>query len=183
MGGMESISVVRDAFGRVHELVPAVLNGLSRDDLRWRPDPSANPIGWLVWHLLRVEDDHLAPLAGFDQVWFQGWQERFDLPYAADAGGFGQSPEEVGQFDVPGADLLLGYAKAVAVQTEQVLDALARDDLDRVVDTRWNPPVTLGVRLVSVVLDTAQHVGQAAYVKGLRERLVGHDSGWQGYPE
>ncbi len=43
-------------------------------------------------------------------------------------------------------------------------------DLDVVVDERWDPPVTLGVRLVSVVNEVNQHVGQAAYVRGLLER-------------
>ena len=47
------------------------------------------------------------------------------------------------------------------------LAGLSEADLDRVVDERWDPPVTLGVRLVSVISDDLQHAGQAAYLRGL----------------
>jgi len=178
---MRSIEIIRDSLGRVHELVPAVLDGLDADDLTWRPDEGSNPIGWLVWHLCRAEDGSLARLGGTEQVWLAGgWQQRFGLPYERTAGGFGQSSDQVAQFDVP-ADLLAGYAAAVADQTGRVLDGLTDDDLDRVIDTRWDPPVTVGVRIVSIMVETAQHIGQAAYLKGLRERTKGVESGWHGY--
>jgi hypothetical protein len=38
-----------------------------------------------------------------------------------------------------------------------------------VVDASWDPPVTLGVRLVSVISDDLQHAGQAAYLRGMIE--------------
>src|SRR3954447_8932979 len=92
-------SLLLDCFGRVHEDLPALLDGLDADALRWRPDPDANPIGWLVWHLTRVQDDHVAGLAGVPQVWTeQGFAERFALPYDTSAHGYGQSSEEVGAF-------------------------------------------------------------------------------------
>ncbi len=52
-------------------------------------------------------------------------------------------------------------------RTAEFVAGLSAADLDRVVDESWDPPVTLGVRLVSVVDDDAQHAGQAAYVRGL----------------
>ena len=117
-----------------------------------------------------------------DQIWLAGgWHDEFDLPYPMTAGGFGQSSEEVGRFTVPGPAPLLGYATAVAEQTNRVLDGLDRRDLDRIIDRRWDPPVTVAARLVSVMMETAQHVGQAAYLRGLRERTKGVDSGWHGY--
>lgn len=181
MVGMSSIGIIRDGLGRVHELVPAVLEGMDAADLTWRPDPDSNPMGWLVWHLCRVEDGHVSELDGSEQVWTAGgWQTRFGLPYPPDSGGFGQTSEQVGQFDV-GSELLIGYADAVAEQTGRVLDGLAEADLERIIDRRWDPPVTVAARLVSVVLDTAQHIGQAAYLKGLRERAKGTESGWHGY--
>ena len=51
--------------------------------------------------------------------------------------------------------------------TVAYLATVAPEDLDRVVDERWDPPVTLGVRLVSVLSDDLQHAGQAAYARGL----------------
>jgi uncharacterized damage-inducible protein DinB len=178
---MRTTDLALDALGRVHELIPAVLAGLSADDLRWQPDPGSNSMGWLVWHLLRVEDSHVAGLDGHDQVWADGWKERFALPYKPDASGYGMSPDQVSAFTVTGPEVLVEYADAVWQQTRRTLGALTDDDYDRVVDKNWNPPVTLGVRLVSVINDTTQHVGQVGYLRGLRERSKGTDSGWKGY--
>ena len=62
---------------------------------------------------------------------------------------------------------LRAYHDAVYARTIEYVRTLQDADLDRVVDTSWDPPVTLGVRLVSVVNDDQQHVGQAAFVRGL----------------
>jgi uncharacterized damage-inducible protein DinB len=130
--------------------------------------PDANPIGWLAWHLLRVQDDHVAEVAGRGQAWTEeGWADRFGLPFDASETGYGFSQEQVAQVRVDSADLLLDYAAAVHERTAKFLRGLSDEDLDRVVDERWDPPVTLGVRLVSVVNDDQQHVGQAAFVRGL----------------
>ncbi|GAA2044325.1 DUF664 domain-containing protein [Catenulispora yoronensis] len=165
---MQGYELLIDAFGRVHEEVHACLDGLTVEQLHRRLDPDANPIAWLVWHLTRVQDDHVADVAGTEQLWTaQGWADRFATPYREAAVGYGQSSHEVAQLTVPGADLLTGYHDAVHEQTVAYVGGLKDDDFDRIVDTRWDPPVTLGVRLVSVVSDTLQHVGQAAYVRGI----------------
>jgi len=167
---MEIHELLLDAYGRVHERVPHVVGGLTTEELAYRPDADANSIAWLVWHLARVEDDHIAEVAGLEQVWTaQGWADRFGLPFPVSAHGYGHTSADVAQVVVPG-DLLVGYHEAVHAQTVGYLSGLRPADLDRVVDTRWEPPVTLGVRLVSVVDDGAQHIGQAAYVRGLIER-------------
>lgn len=162
---MTPSEVLTDAFERVRESALQVLDELSDDDLRHRPGPDANPIGWLVWHLARVQDDHVADVAGSPQV-YDAFVDRFDLPYDATAIGYGQSSADVAAFSAP-ADLLAAYVEAVHARTVDYLASLESADLDRVVDTRWDPPVTLGARLVSVVNDDTQHVGQAAYVRGL----------------
>jgi Protein of unknown function (DUF664) len=162
-----------DGFGRVHESVHAVLKGLSLDAVTFRPDKSANPIGWLVWHLTRVQDDHVADVAGTEQRWTaEGWDERFALPFERSETGYGQSAGDAGAVAVEPA-LLTGYHDSVHAATAAYLRTLVDADFDRVVDTRWDPPVTLGVRLVSVLEDDLQHAGQAAYVRGLYERRNG----------
>ncbi|MFL6061522.1 MAG: mycothiol transferase [Marmoricola sp.] len=167
---MEIDAVLIEAMDRVRQAVPEVVAGLDEDQLAWRPDPRANSIAWLVWHLTRVADDHVAEVAGVEQVWTRdGWYERFALPFPPEAHGYGQGADEVGQVRVA-ADLLAGYHDAVAAMVHDYLGTLAAADLERVVDERWDPPVTLGVRLVSVIDDCAQHVGQAAYVRGMLER-------------
>lgn len=179
-GGMTTSDLVLDALDRVHELVPAVLADLDREDILWRPDPDSNPIGWLVWHLTRVEDDHLAKLGEVEQVWPE-WADRFALPYPLKAHGYGMTSEEVGAFDISSPSLLVEYAAAVAEQARSIVGGLTPDDYDRVIDTRWDPPVTVAARLVSVMVEISQHIGQAAYVRGLRERYVGSGSGWAGH--
>lgn len=169
----DAIDLLRDLFGRSHEAVPSLVDDLTPAELLWRPDADANSIGWLVWHLTRVQDSHLTEILGdaAEQVWTaHGWAGRFGLPYDETATGFGQSSEEVGAFRLERPGLLTGYHAAVHVLTESLLDDLDEAALDRVVDRRWNPAVTLGVRLVSVADDAARHVGQAAYVRGLAER-------------
>lgn len=173
---MTPTDVLRDAFGRIPDGVERVLDGLDDEQLHHRPGPDANPVGWLVWHLLRVQDDHVARGVGREQVWSEhGFFDRFveaGLPYAEHEHGYGHSSEEVGALRVD-AGLLREYARAVHARTLEVLDGLDGADLDRVVDDSWDPPVTLGVRLVSVVDDDAQHLGQADYLRGL---LLGPDA-------
>jgi hypothetical protein len=162
-----------DGFGRVREAVHGVLKGLPLEALTFRPDEAANPIGWLVWHLTRVQDDHVAEVAGAEQRWTgEGWDARFALPFERLATGYGQSAADAGAVAV-GAPLLLGYHDAVHAATVTYVRELADADLDRIVDTRWDPSVTLGVRLVSVLADDLQHAGQAAYVRGIFERRAG----------
>ena len=149
--------------------VEFLADGLDDDQLAHRIDGTANSIAWLVWHLTRVQDDHVADAAGSEQVWTaQDWVTRFGLPFASDATGYGQGSDEVAAVR-PGADLLLGYYDAVHERTLQYLGEIGEADLDRIVDRRWDPPVTLGVRLVSIADDDIQHAGQAAFVRGVVE--------------
>lgn len=162
-----AVDVISDAFNRIGEAVLAVVDGASDDELARRVWPAANTVGWLVWHLLRVQDDHVADAAGTEQVWTGGgWEQRFDLPFEPGATGYGQSRDDVAALRTT-SELLAGYADAVVAATRSYVAGLTDADLDRVVDEGWVPPVTLGVRLMSVIEDDLKHLGQAEYVKGL----------------
>ncbi|GAA4213282.1 mycothiol transferase [Actinocatenispora rupis] len=163
---MRSAELLADAFGRIRGLVRGAVDGLSADQLAARPDDEANSIAWLVWHLTRIQDDHVADAADTGQVWHEGWAERFALPFAPSATGYGHSAADVAAVRAD-ADLLVGYHEAVHERTLAYVEGLTDADLDRIVDERWDPPVSLGVRLVSVVSDDLQHAGQAAYLRGL----------------
>jgi uncharacterized protein DUF664 len=164
---MYTSELLTDGFERIREVTLAAISGLSAQQLGRRLAPEANSIGWLVWHLTRIQDDHIADAAGIEQVWTtKGWADRFALPFADSATGFGQSPDEVGALRVS-ADLLAGYFEDVHAQTTNFVTRLQDADLDRIVDDRWDPPVSLGVRLVSVISDDLQHAGQAAFVRGV----------------
>ncbi|MGW6564503.1 mycothiol transferase [Streptomyces sp. NPDC054975] len=170
---MKSADLLMDAFGRVKEAVHEAVEGLSEDELTARIDEDANTIAWLVWHLTRIQDDHIAGVFDTEQVWTaDDWKARFGLPFAANATGFGHSSKQVASVRAS-AELLLGYYDAVHEQSLKHLGDLTDADLDRVVDDSWDPPVTLGVRLVSVIAEDNQHAGQAAYVRGVVERRGG----------
>ena len=157
-----------DGYDRIREVVAHTVTGLSPEQLAFTPAPGANSIGWLIWHLTRVQDDHVADVAGAEQVWTSGgWYDRFGLPLDASDTGYGHRPEQVSAVRVPSAQLLIDYHQAVFERSREYLEGLTGSDLARVVDEAWDPPVTLAVRLVSVLSDSLQHAGQAGYLTGL----------------
>lgn len=163
-----STSLLTDAYERIHEEVHAAVDGLSEVELSSRIRPDANSIAWLIWHLTRVQDDHISEVAGKEQVWTSaGWLEKFGLPFDKDATGYGQSSDEVGAVKGIDASLLIGYFDAVHAQTLAFLEGVTESDLVKIVDDRWDPPVTLSARLVSILSDDLQHAGQAAFIRGL----------------
>ena len=167
---MKFNDLLAEAYGRIQERVHSVLDGLDAGQLAARPGGDSNSIAWLVWHLTRIQDDHIADVAGTEQYWLTGWAERFDLPLPRKDHGYGHTSEQVAAVRVDSTDLLRGYYDDVHAGTLKYLAGLSEEDLDRIVDTRWDPPVSLGVRLVSVLDDCLEHIGQAAYVKGMLSR-------------
>jgi uncharacterized damage-inducible protein DinB len=168
---MTSAELLADAFGRIRGVVHRAVDGLTAEELALRVDPGANSIAWLVWHLTRIQDDHVAGVAEAEQVWTsRGWVERFGLPFGPRDTGYGHQADEVAAVRVDSGELLVGYHDAVHEQTTRYVERLGEADLARVVDRSWDPPVTLGVRLVSVIADDLQHAGQATFVRGILQR-------------
>jgi Protein of unknown function (DUF664) len=165
---MDTASLLLELYGRIPPLAAGAVDGLNEEELSRAPEPGANTVGWLVWHLARVQDHHVAELLGTDQVWVGGdWARRIGLEPDPSNTGYGHTAEEVSSVRPENAEVLLDYLDEVQGRTTVMLEGLAPDELDRVVDDRWDPPVTLGVRLVSIADDSLQHAGQAAYVRGL----------------
>jgi uncharacterized damage-inducible protein DinB len=165
---MTSAELLVDMFERIRDDVHGAVRGLTPEQLAVRIDADANSIAWLVWHLTRIQDDHVAAAARVEQVWTSaGWVERFGLPFEPWATGYAHSSADVAAVTVDSGDLLLDYHDAVHEQTIRFVGGITDTDLDRVVDESWDPPVTLGVRLVSVINDNTEHAGQAAFVRGL----------------
>jgi len=168
---MQLPDVLIELFDRIPPLVREAAEGLDADDLRWRPGPERNSIGWLLWHLIRVQDDHVSELLSGRQLWATGdWSSRFGLDPDPTNTGYGHSAADVDTVRPDSPEALTGYCDAVSARTREFLRGLSESDLDRIVDRRWDPPVTMGVRLVSVADDDLQHAGQAAYARGLLEQ-------------
>jgi uncharacterized damage-inducible protein DinB len=165
---MQVSELLLELFGRIPPLVREAVEGLDGEQLVTSPAPGANSIGWLIWHLTRVQDHHIADLLDEEQIWTTGeWARRFGLEADPSNTGYGHSESDVAAVRPETSAVLIDYHEAVAARTREFLQGLVPDDLDRVVDDSWDPPVTLGVRLVSVADDDLEHVGQAAYVRGL----------------
>jgi uncharacterized damage-inducible protein DinB len=171
MAHMDIAALLDELYGRIPPLARAAVDGLDPEALVAAPAPGANTIAWLVWHSARVQDHHLSELLHAEQLWQGGdWAARCGLEPDPRNTGYGHSPADVASIRPVDAAALTDYLDAVQARTVAWLRDLEADDLDRVVDTRWDPPVTLGVRLVSVADDSLQHLGQAAYVRGLLDR-------------
>lgn len=160
------------AFGEVAGDARRVVTGVDAATVAWRPDAEANSIGWLVWHLARTEDSHITEIAGRSQLWNDDWAQQLGLPAGYDDTGYGHDAEEVGRIR-PAPEPLLAYVEAVTEMVRAELAAMPSDEFDRIIDASYDPPVSVGVRLNSVLSDALQHIGQAAYVRGMYERANG----------
>ncbi len=168
---MDVAALLLELYGRIPPLAEEVVTGLDAADLVRQPGPEANTIGWLVWHVARVQDHHVSELLVADQLWVTGdWAARVGLAPDPENHGYGHDQEQMRAVRPDGGDVLLGYLDAVQRRTTAMLERVTADDLAEIVDRRWDPPVTLGVRLVSIADDSLQHLGQAGYVRGLLGR-------------
>jgi uncharacterized damage-inducible protein DinB len=161
-------SLLLELYGRIPPVARHAVDGVDLDRLTERPSSDSNTIAWLVWHLARVQDHHVAELLGTEQLWVGGdWGSRFGLDPDPTNTGYGHSAQEVATVRPERSEVLLEYLDAVAERTSTMLQDLVPADLDRIIDQSWDPPVTMGVRLVSIADDGLQHAGQAAYLRGL----------------
>ena len=167
---MDVAALLLELFGRIPPLAESTIDGLDPAALAAPPRPGTNPIGWLVWHLIRVQDHHVAELMDTDQIWTTSdWPHRFGLDADPHNTGYGHTAAEVAQVR-PDSTEPWSATSPRSTRTRAMLATLGTDDLERIVDRRWDPPVTLGVRLVSIADDSLQHLGQAAYAADCLER-------------
>ena len=170
---MEWQQLMNDGYGRILQIVERALKDLTPDDLNELPHPDCNSIGWLVWHLTRVQDHHLADLIGEEQLWVRdGWHTKFNRPPDPKDVGGGHSQEDVAAFRSPSTETLLEYYRATLERSKRYINSLSASDLARELnEPQYQPLPTVGVRIISVLSDNLQHAGQVAYVRGLLKGL------------
>lgn len=163
---MNVTQALLDSFARITDNLPGVIDGLSLDELLWAPTPESNSIAWLAWHIGRCEDLQMAHIAGSEQVYTQGWSDKFALPYSDDDLGYGHTPEQVQAFAITDPSLLTDYYAATAARTREIIATLSEDDLDAAIP---NDPyqATVGTRIISIINDITQHLGQVSYLRGV----------------
>lgn len=165
---MDISELLQELYGRIPPLAESAVAGLDSIQLRQSPTHESNSIGWLIWHVSRVQDHHVSEILDVDQLWVtESWAEGFGLDPDPSNIGFGHSSEESASVWPASPEILIDYLHAVNSRAMGMLDGLDPADLDRIVDRKWDPPVSLGVRLVSIADDCLQHVGQANYLRGM----------------
>lgn len=170
---MDARDVLRDAASRPATEAKALIDTLPAEALNAHAGGHTNSIAWLLWHAGRQMDVQLAQLTSKPQVWHsQGFNSRFNLGELGDTEGYGHTSEQARAVVVEDAALLVEYLGATTAALSEYIAGLSEADLDDVIDTSWTPHVTRGVRLVSMIDDAAQHMGQAAYAAGI---LAGAD--------
>ena len=159
-----------EEFERIRDAAYPAVNGLSFEELAYRPDSQSNSISWLMWHLTRVQDQAVSALSGSAQIWTaNGWFERFALALDPSDTGYGHDPATVGAVTSAAAPLL-DYFEDVHQRSVGWVRTLNDAALSSVLDETSVPPMTVEGRLIGVIVDDLQHVGQAAYVRGLVQR-------------
>lgn len=164
MGTMTANAILTDLIQRPAQAAEA-LPALSPDQLNTHLGGHPNSIAWLLWHSGREIDAQLSDLTGFPQQW-EDFRERFDLGEIGETFGLGHTPEQAAQIRVDDQRLLIDYLKAALNACAEYADTLTDADLAEVIDENWTPPVTRGVRLVSVIDDAVQHIAQADFIAG-----------------
>ncbi|MFC2045637.1 DinB family protein [Chloroflexota bacterium] len=175
---MECYELLTDGYGRILTALENAVKGLTQDDLNWQSGKDCNSIGWLAWHLTRVQDTSIANMMGDEQLWIKdGWHAKFNRPANTNDTGFGNTPEDVAAFKSPEAQVFIDYNKAVLERTKRYFLTLSTADLDRELnEPQFQPLPTVGVRLISVLADSLQHIGQMGYIRGLHQ-----GKGWYKY--
>jgi uncharacterized damage-inducible protein DinB len=168
---MDWKDMMADSYERILGSIETTLKGLSAEDLDWQPQYDSNSIGWLAWHLIRVEDNHIANLMGEEQLWIKdGWHAKFNRAADSTDRGNGQTPAQVAEFKSPDPQTFIEYNKAVFERSKSYFLSLSESDLEREFDPGRNRPlVKVGWRLITILEECLEHTGQMAYVRGLRQ--------------
>lgn len=176
---MEWRDLIIDGYGRVLDYLKESLAGLTPADLDWQPKPACNSMGWLAWHISRIQDYEIAGLMDAEQLWITGgWHKKFKRPADPDDIGFGHTNEDVAAFKSPDVETQLANHQAVLARTKKYLKSLTAKDLARELKEAYEPAPTVAVRIVSVLADDLQHAGgnrlcpRAAEGEGLVGALV-----------
>ena len=157
---------IEDAFNTEREYLIDALGDLTSDELMWRAGPEANPIGWILWHMTRIED-----------MWFQffiqrqteiwerdGWNEKFGLPTRDN--GFQHTLEQVADFPAYDLSEMMRYGEAVRSDTLAYLKTVSSEQMDDV-PREARPEMSVGRIFRQVIGEIYQHQGHIAYLKGL----------------
>lgn len=169
--------IIMDIFDRIAAQLAQVLEGLTPEELNRQPSTGANTIGWMAWHLTRSHDRNMSELMKMEQLWIsEGWYKRFNRAPDPSETGWGHTIDEMKNFGAPDSMTIMKYHRSVL---ERIKDYIGNDLTEAVLeDESYSPTFRRSSpvyrRITGVINDGLQHVGQAAYVRGLIQ-----GPGWQ----
>lgn len=166
---MNAIEILIDLARRPLAAAEALRGSLTPELLNAHPHHD-NSISWLLWHTAREIDEQLSHISGEEPVWTAaGFAARFELPVDSHEHGYGHTPDQARAIVTHDPDLLIKHLAAVVDAQVAYLSTLGNSELSRIVDDGWDPPVTLASRMISMSVDAAEHIGQAAYIAGMQQ--------------
>jgi hypothetical protein len=164
---MTGIEFLTTMIAEFHGALMEDVKTLTPQNLKWKPAPQANPIGFLLWHYMRTEDNLVTGLQGKPAIWeTEKWYEKMGLDAKAQGTGF-KEPDVDKIAVLPLADLV-AYAERVSRNTQEYLKTLDDVKLDFAPDPA-RPRRTIGALLRNFLLAHGWwHLGEIKYIKGLQ---------------
>ncbi len=148
-----------------------VLQGLSQEEIAWRPASGCNAIGLILFHMARTED---ALIQGLLQkaasVWdAEKWYERVGL--SKEEAGSHYTVEQVNGFKVPELAKILAYYDAVRARTKEKLRSMAVEAFDEKITFPNVGEMTIGAFFAFMIAHTAEHIGEISYLRGMQRGM------------
>lgn len=143
------------------------VDSLSQEELMRQPQPGANHIAFILWHMVRAEDWFFHYLfQRVPQVWeSEQWHEKLNLPDDPRVTGFGYTEEQVASFPSIQLRDLIAYSEAVRARTVDYLRSVNPARFDEIAKSRLFGEVSIGNLIGHLLIELAQHVGQIAYIR------------------
>lgn len=147
------------------------LDGLTREEISWRPSCGCNSIGLILFHIARTEDSIIqSSVKGEPLIWESAkWYEKLNLPVEEEGAHY--TIEQVNAFKVPPFNDLMAYYDAVRRKTKECLRGMQPEELDRNISFGNYGELPLATIFSFIVTHASQHVGEISYLRGLQRGL------------
>ena len=165
---METKELILSSLGQSQGYLTGALDGLTQEEAVWSPGPECNSIAFILWHMTRVEDFFVNRVLQRGQELYvaEGWQEKLGTPDKA----FQFTVEELQAWPVPRMEFLRGYVDSVRQKTLAFIESSPPEKMSELARPD-RPPDTIGAILGRMSTETALHVGQIAYLRGVQRGL------------
>lgn len=165
---MTLVEFIQNCLDQNYRSLVRCLEGLTPEELSWRPNPQCMSIGFIAWHYDRILDMWMARCRDAPQLWEEGWADKMGRSPAQPLdNGVMFTEKELEGFEVPPLSLLLEYAGAAKESAMRFLKGLTDDALDKTFIMARGGEINLTTMFQQVIWEFNQHGGQMAYLRGM----------------